>query len=193
MRNLASQDIRAAQRRAIIARIVSQGNFNQQEILRRLTEEERFVNPDTGEAYNVATIQRDMVQLRHEWAQKAFRDTSEMIAEQDHKLDEIERVAWEIGNLEILVKTWDRRQKLHGLDAREVVQMAALKSKLVQLLIDGEIDEQTLIREIGSVNAGEIIDSARIAVFETTKLCESGQEIIDGEFNTIPEIPSEIL
>lgn len=123
--NASPKDI-IAKRREVVASLLLRG-YTQRGIVEALaagyvdktTGERvgRFLNPDTGEAYTVGTINGDVKALRREWAKKRDEHTDLWLADELAKLAELEREAWKVRNLELVLKTIDRRAKLLGLDA----------------------------------------------------------------------------
>lgn len=83
----------------------------------------QVLNPETGQAFDLATINRDIKALRREWAKKRDESTDEWLATELATLAELQKEAWMAKQFDTVLRISDRRAKLLGLDAPTRVTM----------------------------------------------------------------------
>lgn len=110
-----------AMRRQLVSSLRLQGK-NPQQILDLLTSN-GCLNPKTGEPWSITTISEDLRALTVEWGKSARVATQEHIAETLAKLREVERAAWDRGDLDSVLKAVDKEMKLLGLNAPQTISI----------------------------------------------------------------------
>ena len=77
----------------------------------------RLVNPETGEPFCLTTINKDIEHIRQLWRDLAAKDAAEWLAAQLAALDEAEAIAWIKKDTSEVLKVWQQRNKILGLEA----------------------------------------------------------------------------
>lgn len=138
----------AEARRTKVAQLLRRG-FGQQEITRILAEPGpgQIINPETNEPYAIATIHRDVVEMRERWRAEIARDVGDHFAEHFEKLGELERNAWIQNDLRLVLDILREKAKLIGLYSPMKIEID-WRTEVVHMLIDGRIDLPMLEAEI---------------------------------------------
>lgn len=102
-------------RRERVASLVARG-LTQREIAHALANDKNspILNPDTGEAFDVATINRDLQALRKENRERTAASIDEHAARQYAEIQEIKRAAWAGKNPQLALAALDKEMKLLG-------------------------------------------------------------------------------
>jgi hypothetical protein len=103
-------------RREKVSRLRLQGLTEREIALTLPKGDDPIVDPDTGKPFSHVTIHADIEAMKKEWAKNAARDADEFINEELAKLIELEKTAWAKGRYEIVLRCYERRAKLLGLD-----------------------------------------------------------------------------
>lgn len=113
-------------RRHKISRLVIRGLT--QRLITKALADAGEVNIETGESWDLMTINRDVKALRKEWRVSAAEDTEQHIANTLAELAEVKRVNWskksgEAVDFAIILKAVKQESEIRGLDApkRQVV------------------------------------------------------------------------
>lgn len=112
-KNMAKADHIADRRRRVAAFRIR--GLSQREIVRAL-EASGVVNPNTGKAYALMTINTDLQAVREEWREDAQQDTAVHIASVHAQINEVRRRAWAAQDLDTVLKTLKQERDLLGLD-----------------------------------------------------------------------------
>lgn len=102
------------ERRELVASLRLQG-FTERRIIATLTAAGK-VNPDTGAAWNVATIHGDLVELRKEWRKRAAEKIEVVFADELQKLAEVERILFSEKRYDLVLKCMEQRAKMLGMN-----------------------------------------------------------------------------
>lgn len=116
--NKANDDL-IRKRREKVARFRLQGLTEREIALALPKGDDPIVDPDTRKPFSHVTIHNDILAMQKEWATNAARDADEFISEELAKLVELEKTAWSKGRYEIVLRCYERRAKLLGLDKPE--------------------------------------------------------------------------
>jgi DNA-binding CsgD family transcriptional regulator len=143
-RNSSRQDA-IIKRRENVARLRLRG-LSQREICKALMELPEPIRNDKGEAFDVATINRDLKALEAEWRARAAEAIDQRKARQLAEIDEAKRKAWSAGDLQALARFIKLESDNFGTQAPSKVEVADLRDKA----------DDELIREFQS-----IVDAAR--------------------------------
>jgi len=103
-------------RRAIGIILAERPTISQRELMEVLEKQADIVNPRTGAAYCLGTINNDLQAIKRGWMERAYQCYSDWVSEQVAKLDRLEERAWRSNDLAIVLRCIDRRCKLLGLD-----------------------------------------------------------------------------
>lgn len=134
-KNTPQADVATA-RRERVASLRARG-FTQREIVKALADE-KFTNPETGEAWGLATICRDLKQLRKRQQKVADLETEQHMSRQIADVLELKRVAWKTGDLKSVAKAIELEMKLTGT----VVEKIDLNMKRKPDSAEGMTDEE---------------------------------------------------
>lgn len=159
----------AEQRRTIVAQLLKRGVgiYDIQQTLANPSSGKFYtVNPETGEPYSLATIQRDVTELRERWRAEIARDIGDHFAEQIAKLEELEKSAWGQNDLRLVLDILKEKSRLYGLYSPVRIQVD-WRTEVVQMLVLGQVDVGMLEAEIDEPEILEgIITEARLLGYE---------------------------
>lgn len=110
----------ARKRRQFIAERLLIHNMTQQEIADALAEA-GLVNPRSGKAWSVGTINNDVKALRKQWESDAARDYDQYVVVQLAKIQAAQMRAWEKGDLTNYNRLLELEIKLTGTGQREMI------------------------------------------------------------------------
>ena len=82
----------------------------------------KLLNPETGEAYDLATIFRDVEFLTDQWRKSAAASTDDHRARQFGELQEIKRAAWAARNPHLALMALEKEMKLLGTPMPEKIE-----------------------------------------------------------------------
>lgn len=151
-------------RRERVSRLILRG-FTQREIAVALSEDEnyRVLNPSSGKAFSLGTINGDIKALKESWQRGAMRTYEDYLAENLAKLDELERTAWAQNELNIVLSVIDKRAKLLGLDAPQRIQVLdKWHEEVLRLILEGSISFTLLEQELGYRQARQMFIEAGV-------------------------------
>lgn len=123
------------ERRTRVARLVLR-KHTQREIVNELYEEQ-LRNPDTGQPYCLATVNRDIAALRKQWRANAAKNMAEAVGDHLAELREVRRAAWKSGELNVVLKSLRQESDIQGINSpTEIkhsggVQIAASDADLI--------------------------------------------------------------
>ena len=102
------------ERRTLVARASVRG-ATQREIVKEL-ELAGIVNPETGAAWSLATVNADLKAVRREWRAQFAESFNEHVTLMLAEIRELRRQGWQTGNWDLVLKCMDRECRLMGLD-----------------------------------------------------------------------------
>lgn len=108
------REVLVQNRRTLVAELWTRG-LTQREIHAAVGT--RIVNPDTNEAFTLATIHSDIKAIRKEWRDRRFEDVDQLISDELAQLNAVTREAWKQKDLPTIIKASHERRQLLGLDA----------------------------------------------------------------------------
>jgi hypothetical protein len=131
---------------------------------REITEEvgKKIVNPETGKPFSLSVIHHDIQALKREWRERAFTEFSEHVAVTLAKLDQLERESWDGKEYEMVLKVIDRKIKLLGLNAPDIVLNIDWRMQVKALLQRKLITIEDVKNELGETIAKEFDESSRL-------------------------------
>jgi hypothetical protein len=112
--NISSPEV-IERRRSLVASMVARGGTCR-EIAFRL-EKAGEINPETGEAWNYATISRDIVALREDWKAEAAKTIEEHKGRVLAEIIAVKADAWKKGELRTVLEAIKGERQILGLDA----------------------------------------------------------------------------
>ncbi len=155
--NISSPEI-IERRRSIVASMVARGGTCR-EIAFRL-EKAGEINPETGEAWNYATISRDIVALREDWREAAAATVSEHKGRVLAEIIAVKADAWKKGELRTVLEAIKGERQILGLDAPTRLETKVQEEKTAADYTDAEL--AAMIMEV--LGSGDESKEAPIAV-----------------------------
>lgn len=144
-RNSAHNDIQLL-RQERVARLRARG-LTLRDIHTRLSNPESalyIANPDTGQPFDMATIQRDLARIRKRAAEQAQQTFEEYLAQQLAEIAEAKRAAWATKQLGVVVRLLEleakltgtlRPQMVHRVDDDQLAQLGEMRDVLIGKLM----------------------------------------------------------
>lgn len=136
--NTSQNDIATA-RRERVASLRARG-LSQREITRALADE-KFINPETGEPFNLITVNRDLKFLRSRQQKIADLETQQHIARQMADVLELKRVAWHKGDLKSVATAIELEMKLTGTISTKLDVNLKRKPDSAEGMTDEELEK----------------------------------------------------
>lgn len=125
------------ERRRRVARLRLRG-LTQREIMAGLAEQ-GILNPDTGAAYELGTINRDLKAIEAEWKSEAVGDIAQHKGNHLAELKETRRVAWadkKGPKLFYVLKSLEQEARVLGLDDPDPGEDIARKARVYMDLLE---------------------------------------------------------
>lgn len=119
-----SAGLAARARRAFIAESLLVFNLTQTEIVEALAEA-GHINPKSGEPWSIGTINRDVAVLREEWEERAAQDYDKHVRSQLARIQNAQREAWAMGDLELYARFMEQEIKITGTGQRDMTNQNA--------------------------------------------------------------------
>jgi len=121
--NDTQSDIRDRRRQLVAEIMVRRPRVTQRQLREALTEQ-GHINPETGEAWSLGTINRDVEVVREQAQERMSRSAEEWRAQELEMLQELQADAWKEGEYRTVIQVSKRRAKLLGLDEPEKIEAA---------------------------------------------------------------------
>lgn len=121
--NNSRSDIRDRRRQLVAEIMVRRPRVTQRQVRDALTEQ-GHINPETGEAWSLGTINRDVEAVREQAQKRMNRSAEEWRSQELEMLRELQADAWEEGEYRTVIQVSKRRAKLLGLDEPEQIDAA---------------------------------------------------------------------
>lgn len=138
------------QRRIMVARLLLRG-LTQREIETAMGQ--KLLNPDTGKPWSIATVNRDIKEIRAEWRAEYAAVYDDHIAGMLAEIREVRREAWRIPDFDLVLKCCDRECKLLGLDQPDKL-IVDWRREAAEVGLDvGNLFEK-LVEQFAAVQAG---------------------------------------
>jgi hypothetical protein len=118
-------------RRETVAQLAIR-QLTQREIVRALALDGQ-INPRTQKPWDVATINKDIHDIREAWRQHAIKDIGILQGEKLQELAAIKRRGWEMGDLHLVLKAIKQECEILGLEAPLVVVEIEAKIRTLAL------------------------------------------------------------
>lgn len=160
----ASDEAIIAERRERVARLRLRG-LSQREIASVLaTGDNPCVNPETGGAWSLGTINSDLKALQSQWQREAKKAISTHKARQLAEIGEARRGAWALNDIQAVLRSIGLEMTLLGTEAPKVTEVTGkgggpLKTQDVGIdyskLTDEQIAELIRIAEFAGSQAGD--------------------------------------
>lgn len=132
------------QRRILVARLLLRG-LTQREI--ELALAKRILNPDTNKPWSIATVNRDIKEIRAEWHAQYAKSYDSHVSGMLAEIKEVRREAWSREDFDLVLKCCDRECKLLGLDQPDKLAIVDWRREAQEAGIDaGDIFEK-LVQE----------------------------------------------
>ena len=128
----------ATMRRERVASLRARG-LTQREIVEALAKE-KFLNPETNEAWGLATVCRDLKQLRKRQEKIADMAIEQHLARQMSDVLELKRVAWHTGDLKSVAKAIEIEMKLTGTAIDKIDLSMNRKPTSAEGMSDAELE-----------------------------------------------------
>lgn len=146
-----SQQAVVEQRRTLIARLRLRG-LTQREIVTALGRQGAN-NPQTGKAWSVATVNRDLQAVLEEWRQEYAATFDEHVAEMRAQIREVRREAWRTENHDLVLRCCAQEAKLMGLDKPDRLVVDWRREAQEAGIDAGDLFEK-LVQEFSAVQQG---------------------------------------
>jgi hypothetical protein len=128
-------------------RLVASCRLRQKATVRQicvLLEQQGVVNPESGKAWTIGTIQGDIQFLRKQWREEAQKDIAEIRSKQFAEYEELKQEAWKQKDLNLVLTALRQESKLLGSDAPQNIELT-IKKELDTLMkfFEDNLDEIT--------------------------------------------------
>lgn len=131
MRRKKTSEAIIAKRRALVAKFRARA-MTIDEIVDALSRPEAdggFMNPDTNKPWARSTVCLDIKAITQEWRNEAAADVADHKARQLGEIQAIKSKAWELVDLQILIRALKREADLLGLDEPRKVEIGVMFSQ----------------------------------------------------------------
>ena len=140
------------QRRTLVSWLRLRG-ATQREIVAMLLKE-GIVNQETGKAWSLATVNRDIDAVRKEWQREYAATYDEHVSEMRTQIREVRREAWRLKDLDLVLKCCTQEAKLLGLDKPDRL-IVDWRREAMEAGIDAGNLFENLVREFAAVQQGD--------------------------------------
>lgn len=120
-----------AKRRAIVGKLRARAMTIDEitDALARPEADGGYWNPETGEPWSRPTVIRDIHALTAEWREIAAADIADHKARQLSEIQAVKSKAWEIVDLQVLIRALKREADLLGLDQPKKIEIGVMFSE----------------------------------------------------------------
>lgn len=108
-------------------------------------------NPDTGQPYCLATVNRDIAALRKRWKADAAKDMADAVADHLAELVEVRRAAWTDKELTIVLRALSQEAEIRGINSPTEIK----HSGGLEIASTSDEDLVGAAREIIALRAGD--------------------------------------
>ena len=129
-------------------------------LLRGLTQREietamgqKLLNPDTGKPWSIATVNRDIKEIRAGWRAEYAASYDQHISGMMAEIREVRREAWRREDFDLVLKCCDRECKLLGLDQPDKL-IVDWRREATEAGVDAGNLFEKLVQQFADVQAG---------------------------------------